>query len=250
MLINFRKLLVACALFSLSLSVSAAELYLYAGAGLRHPVETIISRFEKQTGNKVVVEYGGSGQILTRFNLTKSGDLFLPGSADYVEKLEQEGYVVKSYPLVLHTPVLVVRKDTGKDIKTIEDLANSSLRLGVGDPKAIALGRSGEILMNASGFGPELKKKITTQTTTIKQLLIYLLNGDIDAAIIGRSDAVNHPDKLLILPTPEGTPEEVATIAVLKTSAQPELAQQLADYFASPEGIKAFTDAGFLPVNK
>lgn len=244
------KLFTAAALCFVGLSASAAELHLYAGAGLRHPVETIINLFEKQTGHKVIVEYGGSGQILTRFNLTKSGDLFLPGSEDYIEKLQKQGYITHSYPLVMHTPVLVVRKDKGSNIKTIEDLANSSLRLGMGDPKAIALGRSGEILLDASGYGPQLKAKITTQTTTIKQLVIYLLNGDIDAAVIGRSDAINNEDKLFILPTPKGTPEEVATIAVLKTSTQPELAEQLAALFASPDGIKAFTDAGFLPVSK
>jgi molybdate transport system substrate-binding protein len=245
---NRLKLFSVAALCGVIFSAQAAEVHLYAGAGLRHPVETVINQFEKQTGHKVIVEYGGSGQILTRFNLTKTGDLFLPGSADYVDKLAQEGYVDASYPLVMHTPVLVVRKDKAGNIKTIEDLAKSNLSLGMGDPKAIALGRSGEMLLDASGFGSQLKEKITTRATTIKQLVIYVLNGDVDAAVIGRSDAINNQDKLLVLPTPKGTPEEVATIAVLKTSQQPEAAKQLAAQFASKEGIKAFTDVGFLPV--
>lgn len=243
----WKRVIVLSALV-VSCSTFAAEIHLYAGAGLRKPVEVVVNEFEQKTGHKVVVEYGGSGQILTRFNLTKAGDLFLPGSEDYVEKLDKDGYITKSYPLVLHTPVLVVRKDKGADIQTIEALANSSLRLGMGDAKAIALGRSGEILLQASGYGPELEKKVVVRATTIKQLVLYVLNGDVDAAVIGRSDAVKNQDVLTMLPTPEGTPEEVATIAVLKTSTQPELAQQLAEQFASPAGIKAFTDEGFLPV--
>ena len=77
---------------------------------------------------------------------------------------------------------------------------------------------------------------------------MYLLNGEVDAAVIGRADAMKNRDKLIILPSPEGSPEEVATLAVLSTSASPAEAKQLAEYFSSPEGIKAFTDYGFLPV--
>ncbi|SQI36659.1 Putative binding protein HI_1525 precursor [Leminorella richardii] len=231
-----------------SLTAFSAELHLYAGAGLRQPVEAVVRQFEEQTGNRVIIEYGGSGQILTRFNLTKAGDLFLPGSADYVEKLQQEDQVTDSAPLVLHTPVMVVRKAVAGNIKTLEDLANSSLKIGMGDPKAIALGKSGDKLLVASGYEQALKSKVTVQTTTIKQLLIYLLNGDIDAAVIGRSDAVKNQDTLLMLPSPEGTPEEVATIAVLKTSKHPQEAKALMDFFASEQGIKRFTDLGYLPV--
>ena len=81
----------------------AAELHLYAGAGLRVPVDQIVARYEKESGNTVIVEYGGSGQILTRYQLTQQGDLFLPGSADYVEKLRQQGKVAAAFPLVWTT---------------------------------------------------------------------------------------------------------------------------------------------------
>ena len=231
-------------------TASAVELHLYAGAGLRQPIEVVVKQFEQNTGHKVVIEYGGSGQILTRFNLTKTGDLFLPGSADYVEKLQQEGQVTSAYPLVLHTPVMVVRKATGSQIHTLAELAQSDLKIGMGDPKAIALGKSGEKLLAASGYEKALKEKVVVQATTIKQLVIYLLNGDVDAAVIGRSDAVKYQDTLNLLPSPAGTPEEVATVAVLKTSAHPDVAGQLAAYFASPQGIAAFTGLGYLPVKK
>ncbi|MCU6238796.1 molybdate ABC transporter substrate-binding protein [Morganella morganii] len=234
-------------------AVMAAELHMYAGAGLRPPIEKVISQFEKETGNTVTVEYGGSGQILTRFELTKQGDLFFPGSADYVEKLQKEKQVADSYPIVRHIPVIAVRKDKADGINSIADLAASNLRIGMGDPKAIALGRSGEVLLDASGYGDELREKVIVRAATIKHLSMYLLNGEVDAAVIGRAvigraDAMKNRDKLIILPSPEGSPEEVATLAVLSTSASPAEAKQLAEYFASPEGINAFTDYGFLPV--
>lgn len=245
----FRRLIVSALLFFCSVpAVMAAQLHMYAGAGLRPPIEKLISRFEKETGNTVTVEYGGSGQILTRFELTKQGDLFFPGSADYVEKLQKDNLVTDYYPIVRHIPVIAVRKDKADGITSIADLAAGNLRIGMGDPKAIALGRSGEQLLDASGYGDALREKVIVRAATIKHLSMYLLNGEVDAAVIGRADAMKNRDKLIILPSPEGSPEEVATLAVLSTGNSPAEAKQLAEFFASPEGINAFTDYGFLPV--
>ena len=67
-----KKVATLAVLMMAAFSAQAADLYLYAGAGLKEPVEKIIQQFEKDTGNKVTVEYGGSGQLLARYNQVKS----------------------------------------------------------------------------------------------------------------------------------------------------------------------------------
>ena len=71
-----KKLATLAALMAMTLSSQAADLYLYAGAGLKEPVEKIVKQFEQNTGNKVTVEYGGSGQILARYNQVKPATYF------------------------------------------------------------------------------------------------------------------------------------------------------------------------------
>jgi molybdate transport system substrate-binding protein len=158
--------------------------------------------------------------------------------------------VKEAFPLVHHTPVMAIRKEKAAGIATFADLAKSPLKLGMGDPQAIALGRSGEKLLDASGYGEPLRQKVVVRAATIKQLVMYLLNGDVDAAVIGRTDAVKNKDMLIVLPTPKGTPDEIATIAVLQTSKNMDAARQLAGYFTSARGIKVFTDMGYLPIEK
>jgi ABC-type molybdate transport system substrate-binding protein len=63
------------------------ELHLYAGAGLRTPAEIIIKDFESVTGNTVRVEWAGMGQLLTRFQMTNTGDVFLSGAESYVDDI-------------------------------------------------------------------------------------------------------------------------------------------------------------------
>lgn len=244
------KFLTVLSLFTLACTAQAAELYLYAGAGLKDPVEKIVKQFEQQTGHKVTIEYGGSGQILARYNLTKSGDLFLPGSEDYVEKLAGKDEVTASAPLVRHIPVMAIRKDKAANIHSFKALAESSLRLGIGDSKAMALGKGAEKMLELSGYQQALTDKIVVRAATAKQLSLYLLNGDVDAAVIGRSGAWQVRDKVDILPSPAGTPEEKVAIAMLKSSQQPQVARQLFDLFKSADGVKFFTDEGFLPLSQ
>ena len=242
-----RAVLLALVLLLFATGAECAERHLNAGAGLRVPAERIIAKFESETGHSVRVEYGGMGQLLARYKATGSGDAFLSGSEEYVQEIARDGGVIAERPLVLHTAVMVVAKNKSDGIANFEDLARSNLRLGLGDPKAIALGRTGETMLDASGFGEELRQKVVVRATSIKQIFLYVLNGEVDAAVIGRSDAVNNPS-LVMLPSPEGIPQNVSVIAALASSRHPEAAKQLVDFFSRKENIQLFLDQGFLPV--
>lgn len=243
-----KKLAIISTLVMSAFATHAAELYLYAGAGLKDPVEKIVQQFEKETGNKVTVEYGGSGQILARYNTVKSGDLFLSGSADYVEKLAQAGETKNVASVVLHVPVLAIRKDKSQGIDSFKALAESPLRLGIGDSKAMALGKGAEKIFELSGYQQQLNDKVVVHAATVKQLMLYLLNGDVDAAVVGRAGAWKVRDKVDILPSPKGTPEEKVTIALLSSSKNMAEAQKLFDLFKSTQGVNYFVDEGFLPI--
>ncbi|HEA3272007.1 TPA: molybdate ABC transporter substrate-binding protein [Pasteurella multocida] len=243
-----KKLIVLSTLITATFSAQAAELYLYAGAGLKDPVEKIVKQFEKETGNNVTIEYGGSGQLLARYNTVKTGDLYLPGSSDYVEKLEKTGDVKESAPLVLHIPVMAIRKEKSAGIDSFKALAESNLRLGIGDSKAMALGKGAEKILELSGYQAQLNDKIVVKAATVKQLMLYLLNGDVDATVVGRSGAWKVRDKVDLLPNPAGTPEEKVTIALLASTKHPKEAKQLLDLFNSEQGVKYFVDEGFLPI--
>ncbi|GJH41863.1 molybdate ABC transporter substrate-binding protein [Pasteurella canis] len=243
-----KKLITLILSITATLSVKAVDLHLYAGAGLKDPVEKIVKQFEQQTGHKVTIEYGGSGQLLARYNTVKTGDLYLPGSSDYVEKLEKTGDVKASAPLVLHIPVMAIRKDKSASIDSFKALAQSQLRLGIGDSKAMALGKGAEKIIELSGYQKELNDKVVVKAATVKQLMLYLLNGDVDAAVVGRSGAWKVRDKVDILPNPAGVPEEKVTIALLSSSQYPAEAKQLLNFFNSEQGVKYFTDEGFLPI--
>ncbi|SMH29831.1 molybdate ABC transporter substrate-binding protein [Azospirillum agricola] len=241
-----KALLLALGLFTLAVPAMAAELHAYVGAGLRPPIDALIAAFEKDSGIAVRAEYGGSGQLLARFDETGTGDLFIPGTTFYTDKLKERGAVADLKVLVVHGPVLAVTPGKAGVIQSFADLAKPGLRLGLGDPRAMALGRTAEEILDKSGQGEAIRKNVTVRAATVKQLALYLLDSNVDAAIIGASEIAQNPGALAVRSIPSDWYQaEYAPVAVLTTSRAPDAARRFADYLASAAGLAVFERFGF-----
>jgi molybdate transport system substrate-binding protein len=247
-----RTVLFTMGLFILSSAmVSAAELHFFAGAGLRQPVDRLVEDFQKKTGHRVFVDYDGSGRLLARITASGQGDLFMPGSFFYIEKLQAQGKVHSWRPVVAHTPVIAVNKSRAEGVTKFEDLAKPGVRLALGDPKAMALGKTAMKILERSGLKDNILANVVVYGATVKQLALYVAEGDVDASLVGRADAFQFRDRVVMIPIPDEyfEPETVAA-AVLTTATDLKAATALQDFMASPEAIKVFESFGFLSLKK
>ena len=236
-------------LFCFCSAALPTELHLLAGAGLRGPTDEVISRFEEKTGISVVVEYGGSGKLLARYHASGQGDLFMPGDYFDINRLKQENKTVADKPFLFHTPVIAMNKAKNIKISSIQDLAKPGLRLALGDPKAMAMGRTADEILKKSGFEKEILKNLTVYGATVKQLAMYVAQGSVDVAIIARADAFQMREKIIHvdIDTHLYTPSTIG-VAVLSTAQNIKDSILFLNYITQPESIKQFTDAGFLPL--
>ncbi|WP_300526253.1 molybdate ABC transporter substrate-binding protein [Aminiphilus sp.] len=242
-------MLLLCLGSAMPLGATTKELYMHCGAGLRQPVEELLRTYREKGGVNVAVEYAGSGQSLVRFKATKEGDLFLSGSAFFVEQLAKDGFVTHSFSIVLHPPVLAVHPSKTGEITTVDDLAKPGVRVGLGDPKAMALGRTAEEILSHSDKKDAILANTVVRAATVKQLSLYVTKGDVDAAILARSDAVQAKDALVFFDIdPAWYTPEIVTIAALNTSRHPEEALELAEFLRSPEAVAVFLSHGFSPL--
>ena len=156
-----------CILMLSTLSL-AEDIYLFAGAGLRQPIDRLIQTYEKQTGHKVFADYGGSGKQAVRIRATGQGDLFMPGALFYIENLEKEGIAHDYIPVVAHTPVIGVSRKSGVRITAFDDLAMPGVRIALGDPKAMAFGKTAMEILERSGQKQAILKNVTVYGATVK----------------------------------------------------------------------------------
>jgi molybdate transport system substrate-binding protein len=245
-----RTVLFALSLFALSsTSVSASELHFFVGAGLRQPVDRLVEDFQRKTGHRVVVDYDGSGRLLARITASGLGDVFMPGSLFYIEKLQAESKVHSWRPVVAHTSVIAVNKSKAQEVKKFEDLAKPGIRLALGDPKAMALGKTAMQMLERSGLKDKILANVVVYGATVKQLALYVADGNVDASIVGRADAFQFSDRVDMIPIPDDYyEEETVPVAVLTTTTDLKAATALQNFMASPEAILVFERFGFLPL--
>lgn len=228
-------------------SASAAELHFFAGAGLRQPLDRLVDDFQKKAGHRVVLDYDGSGRLLARITASGLGDLFMPGSFFYVEKLQAQGKIYSWKPVVAHTPVIAVNKSRAERITRFEDLAKPGVRLALGDPNAMALGKTAMIILERAGLKDKVMANVAVYGATVKQLALYVAEGNVDAAVIARNDAFQFKDRVNMIPIPNEYNEvETVPVAVLKTAKNLKAGLALQDFLSSPEAIKVFESFGFL----
>lgn len=245
---QFILIIVALIAFQGKLLADEVPLFIYVGAGLRPAMEKLALLFEDREGVKVRIDYGGSGQQLTRFKASHHGDLFVPGSKVYLDKLVATGQVSAIQNIVMHTPVVAIHRDKIKRLKLFSDLTLPGIKIGLGDPKSMALGRSAENILQLSGMAEAIQANTVVRTATVKQLAMYLIRGDVDAAIIGRSDVVQNSKQLEMIEIPkEWYQSEIVAVGLLSTTKQAALAKRFAELLVSPEGVAMFVDVGFLP---
>ena len=54
------------------------------------------------------------------------------------------------------------------------DLGKPGIRVGLGDPKAMALGRTAEDILDHSGLKQAIQKNTVVRAATVKQLMLLL----------------------------------------------------------------------------
>lgn len=230
-------------------SAVAGQLHVFAGAGLRQPIDRLATAFGTETGHRVYLDYGGSGQLLSRIEASGQGDLYIPGSLFYIQKLQKAGKIRAFQPIVQHTPVVGVNVRQAERIKTFEDMTRPGVRLALGDPKAMAFGRTALTICERSGMKDAILKNVTVYGATVKQLAMYVSQGAVDAAIIGRTDAFQNPETIAVVAIPADYFQvEVIAAAVLSSADDPGLAGQLMQYLSSDAAVGVFEKFGFLPL--
>ncbi|HOX37568.1 MAG TPA: molybdate ABC transporter substrate-binding protein [Candidatus Brocadiia bacterium] len=217
-------------------------LYLYCGAGIRPAVAEAIDAFQKETGVQVEADYGGSGILISKLRLQKTGDLYMPGENAYIEMAEKDGLIASKKAVFRWTPVILVKKGNPKSIAALEDLAKPGIKLGLGNPETCAIGMTTKQLLEKNAIPQDgIKANLVFSSATVNELGVQIKTGDIDATIVWDAVAAYYSDcsDRIAIPAEKNLPAPVG-IGLLKCSKRPELAQKFMDYLTGDKGKAIF----------
>ncbi len=225
-------------------SVSAEEsLLVFAGAASKPPTEEAAKAFEKKTGVKIDLVFGGSGYVLSQMMLSKKGDIYFPGSSDYMELAKKKDVVfpeTERYVVYL-VPAINVQKGNPKNIKSLKDLTRPGLKVAIANPEGVCVGVYAVEIIEKN-FSPEekaqFKKNLINYTESCEKTATVISLKAVDA-VIGWS-VFQHwdPERIETIPLKKSEIFRIGyiPIAISKFTKNRELAQKFIDFLISEEG--------------
>jgi len=166
-----------------------------AAADLKFAMTELASQFEKQSGAKLDVTYGSSGNFLTQIQNGAPFDLFFSADSEYPKKLEAAGLTepgtLRDYAvgrIVIWTP-----RDSGIDVAKAgwQSLLDQRVKkIAIANPEHAPYGRAAVAAMKKAGIYEQVKDKLV-YGENISQAAEFVQSGNAQAGIVALSLAMS-----------------------------------------------------------
>lgn len=226
------------------------EILVAAAASLKNAYEEeLIPMFEAQyPGVTVKGTYDSSGKLQTQIEEGLEADVFMSAAKKQMKALDEEGMIDSDsiVDLLENKIVLIVPTGSDKGIQSFEDIVKAD-SIALGDPASVPAGQYSEEALTNLGLWDQIQDK-TSFGTNVTEVLNQVAAGSADAGIVYATDAASMADQVeVVAEAPEGSLKTrvIYPVAVVKDSANAEMAANFVEFLTTDEAMKVFEAYGF-----
>lgn len=226
------------------------EILVAAAASLKNAYEEeLIPMFEAQyPGVTVKGTYDSSGKLQTQIEEGLEADVFMSAAKKQMKALDEEGMIDSDsiVDLLENKIVLIVPTGSDKGIQSFEDIVKAD-SIALGDPASVPAGQYSEEALTNLGLWDQIQDK-TSFGTNVTEVLNQVAAGSADAGIVYATDAASMADQVeVVAEAPEGSLKTrvIYPVAVVKDSANTEMAANFVEFLTTDEAMKVFEAYGF-----
>ncbi|MDK9706854.1 MAG: molybdate ABC transporter substrate-binding protein [Desulforhopalus sp.] len=230
-----------------ALSVNAGEIHVSAAASLKDAFRDIISGFKQTAPDTVVVtNFGASGALAKQIVQGAPADLFVSADGKWTDYLLQEdkGKAEMHHILAYNSLVFVGKK--GLAVGSLADLQGLQ-RIAIGSPASVPAGAYAMQAMRAAGIYEALEtNKKLVMAQDVRQALLYADRGEVDGAMVYRTDALLAEHAAILLTIPANLHDRIAYPMMMtdRGAARAE-AKAFFTYLTGPESKSILEKYGF-----
>lgn len=223
------------------------ELLVSAASSLSDSFKEIGKLYEaKNPGVTVRFNFAGTGPLLQQIEQGAPVDVFASADQQSMDKAEKGGFILPGSrtdfagnSLVLVTPVNM------SVVREVADLQSAPvLKISIGNPDSVPVGRYAKAALEKQGIWAAVAPKCV-MGISVKQVLEYVMRGEVEAGFVYGTDAVIAKDKVrLVAEIPTVKPINYPA-AVVAASTKQEQAQSFIHYLQGAEGRAILTKYGF-----
>ncbi len=242
-------------LFALSSQVQSSpnKILLFAGAASRPATEEIIKAFQKDIRISVEVIFGGSGFVLSQMKMAKKGDLYFPGSSDFMEVAKRESLVFPDSEKVVAylVPSINVQKGNPKGIHTLKDLTKEGVRIAIANPETVCVGTYAVEIIEKNLSTPEkerIKKNLVNYTESCEKTANAISLKAVDAVMGWSVFQYWDPERIeTVYLNPQEIPRiGYIPIAISTVTKNKTPSKNFIDYLLSQQGKEIFQKYHYL----
>lgn len=227
----------------------AAEVTVFAAASLTDSLKEIAGIYEKDSGDKIVFNFGASSTLARQIEEGAPADIFFSADEAKMNGLDAKGLIDDSTrkSRLGNTLVVVIAADSAQSVHSANDLTNASVgKIALADPKAVPAGVYAKAWLNKEQLWLAVKPKVVP-TENVRAALAAVESGNVDAGVVYKTDAgISKKVKIAYEVPTNDAPNISYPMAVVKASTQPAAAKKFLEYLNSDDAGKVFEKFGFM----
>ncbi|HEX5399287.1 MAG TPA: molybdate ABC transporter substrate-binding protein [Verrucomicrobiae bacterium] len=233
----------------LALPLGAAEITVSAAASLTDALKQIAANYEKQSGDKIIFNFGASSLLAQQIAAGAPANIFFSADEAQMNMLAKKGLIdpATRKNILGNSLVVIVPSDSTLQIKSASDLANADVKqIALADPKAVPAGVYAKAWLAKLQLWPAIEPKVVP-TENVRAALAAVASGNVDAGVVYKTDAAISKKVKIAYEVPRTDGPNISyPTALLKGSTLPAAAHKFLDYLSSKEAGQVFAQYGFL----
>lgn len=219
------------------------DITVFAAASLTESFTRLGKDFEAaQPGVQVTFNFAGSSALAQQINEGAPADVFASAAQKNMDQVTDTGSVT-ARPVTFATNTLEIAVPAGNPagITGLADFAKADLKIAL-CAEQVPCGAASAKVLDAAGItaAPD------TLEQDVKAVLSKVSLGEVDAALVYRTDVLAAGDRVEGIEFPEADKAvNEYPIAVCAEAPNPDTAQSFVDYVLSGKGRAVLTEAGF-----
>jgi molybdenum ABC transporter, periplasmic molybdate-binding protein len=213
-----------------------------AAASLTDVFDDLAARFEAEhPGVDVVLSYGGSSALAEQVVSGSPADVFASANESTMAIVSDAGLAVAPVVFATNSLELVVSAGNPGGVTGLADLARPELAVALCDP-VVPCGSAAQRLLDRVG----VVARVDTLEEDVRAVLTKVALGEVDAALVYRTDAIAAGADVEGIEVPEAA--SLLTrypVALLADARNPAAAQSFVDFVLGEVGRRVLTGAGF-----
>lgn len=224
------------------------ELIVSAAASLTNAFGEIGKKFESaNSGTKVVLNFAASGALLQQIDKGAPVDVFASADQKTMDQAAEKKLIVPETrkDFVKNELVLIVPSASKVQVKELKELVPGGFaKIALGNPETVPAGRYAREVLTNEGIWEQLKARYIFGES-VRQVLDYVVRGEVDAGFVFATDAAVAKDRVRVVLEAQKHKPITYPISVVGSTKNKDLAKRFVDFVLSGEGQEVLARYGF-----